>query len=276
MPVTADSTLWTADTTCVTADGRIICIDAVVAEPVGVTVTADTTLYKSDNATWPTADGGVVSGASDSLNAVAVAGGAVISADVAEAAAASDLADAVSIVSADAIEPASASDNFDAIADVTASVAEATTALDQTDAAVGAQVLFGTVDEPAAALDTLDADIVSEVVAVPGGGARYRLRRPLPVYGVGYGILPQLWGEAHGTVGVAGKSAAQIVVHADAVGACGQAGDAAATLKGLSVAAHGAVGTRGTGSGMIVKFNATATGRLDDDEAAVIAFLIAA
>jgi hypothetical protein len=65
-------------------------------------------------------------------------------------------------------------------------------------------------------------------------------------------------------------------IRAAAIGACGQAGDAAAVLKALSVAGHGAIGTRGAGEGMIVKFNGTATGRHDDDEAAVIAFLLAA
>jgi hypothetical protein len=116
-------------------------------------------------------------------------------------------------------------------------------------------------------------------VSVPGGGAGYYhppMRRPLPVYGVGYGVLPQLEGEAHGVVGVAGKSAAQILVSASAVGAGGQAGTAAVVLKGLSVAGRGAIGTHGAGAGMIVKFSGTATGRHDDDEAAVIAFLLAA
>jgi hypothetical protein len=37
MTVTADSTLWTADTQCVTADGRIVCIDADVVEAAGAT-----------------------------------------------------------------------------------------------------------------------------------------------------------------------------------------------------------------------------------------------
>jgi hypothetical protein len=212
MAVTADSTLWTADTLCVTADGRVICIDAVVAEPVNIPVTADTTLYTADNTIWPTADGGAA-GASDSVDAEVAIIGAVISADVVEA---------------------------------------------------------------ANAFDQFDAAVVGEVVAVPGGGARYRQRRPLPVYGIGHGILPQLEGEAHGVVGVAGQSAAQVLVRAAAIGACGQAGDAAAVLKTLAVTGKGAVGTRGTGSGTIVKCNGTATGQHDDDEAAVIAFLLAA
>ena len=151
-------------------------------------------------------------------------------------------------------------------------------ALDELDAAVGAQVLFGTVDE-AADCGSINSMRLSRRLAVPvdGGGAYYPpLQRPFPVVGHGYGILPQLEGEAHGVVGVVGKSAAQLLVRAAAVGACGQAGNAAVVLKGLSVAGKGAVGTRGTGAGTIMKFSGSATGRHDDDEAAVIAFLLAA
>jgi hypothetical protein len=203
MPVTADSTLWTADTVCVTADGRIICIDA----------------------------------------------------DVVEATDAFDQLDAISVVAADAIEPASA--------------------LDDLDAAVGGNVVAADVAEAAAATDSLDAAAFPAVEVAPGG-AHYPRRRPLPIVGVGYGILPQLWGEAHGVVGTVAKGEAQLLVRAVAVGVCGQVGNAAVVLNGLAVLGKGAVGTRGTGSGMIVKFNGSATGRHDDDEAAVIAFLIAA
>jgi hypothetical protein len=38
----------------------------------------------------------------------------------------------------------------------------------------------------------------------------------------------------------------------------------------------GAVGARGRGEGVIVKFSGSATGHHDDDEAAVLAFLLAA
>src|SRR5580765_726336 len=124
--VTADSSL-TADSGCWTADGRIICTPAAVVE-------AATAL--------------------EAFDAIRVAGGAVIDADLAEAAAASDQADAVSDIAADAIEAA--------------------TALDELDAAVGANVLFGAVDEAAAALDLLDADVIAaEVPVVIGGGGRY-------------------------------------------------------------------------------------------------------
>jgi hypothetical protein len=241
---------WTADTHCVTADGRIICIPATVAEPAN---------------------------AVEAFDAIVIAGGAVVDADMVEAAAASDLADAVSEVAADAIEPASALDALDAVADIAAAVDEPAAALDETDAAIGAQILSGTVDEAAAALDVLDADVISvEVPIAVGGGSHYPRRRPLPVYGAGYGVLPRLEGEAHGVVGAVGKSAAQILVGASAIGASGQVGNAAATLKGLTVASKGAVGARGRGEGVIVKFSGSATGRHDDDEAAVIAFLLAA
>ena len=214
----------------------------------------------------------------DAFDADVVAGGAVVAADVLEAAAASDLADAVSVVAADAIEAATALDGFEAVAVFAVAVDEPASALDEVVAAVGAQVLFGTVDEAAVAVDQLDAAVVGEAVSVPGGGGVGvdLPRRPFPVVGYGFGILPQLEGEAHGVVGAVGKSAAQFVVRAEAVGACGQAGNAAVVLKGLSVAGKGAIGTRGAGAGMIVKFSGTATGRHDDDEAAVIAILLAA
>jgi hypothetical protein len=249
--VTADSAVWTADTTCFTADGRIICIPAIVAEAAGAVETFD---------------------------ADVVAGGAVIDADLAEAADAADIADAVSSVSADAIEPTNALDDLDAVTDVAAAVVEATDALDDLDAiAVPAGVILADVAEAAAALDQINATVDAVEVPVDGGGAYYPpLQRPFPVVGRGYGVLPRLWGEAHGTVGAVAKGAAQLVVRADAVGACGQAGTAAVTLKGLTVAGKGAVGARGAGSGTIMKFSGSATGQHDDDEAAVIAFLLAA
>jgi hypothetical protein len=135
--VTADSTAWAADTTYVTADGRVIRIAADVVEPVRIPVTADTTLYTADS-TILTADGGAVAGATDSLDAVVQVAGAAV------------------------------------------------------------------MVEAAAALDQLDADVVAGIVSVPGG-AYYRPPRLLPVVGVGYGVLPQLEGEAHGTVGTAGS-----------------------------------------------------------------------
>ena len=133
--ITADSTLWTADTHCVTADGRVVCLDA------------------------------------------------------------------------DVLETATALDALDAVKDVAAVVVEAATAVDETDAAIGAQVLFGTVAEAAAAADVLDADVVAAEVPVSGGGYYPRPSRPFPVVGYGFGILPELGGEARGVVGVVGVGA---------------------------------------------------------------------
>lgn len=250
--VTADNTVWTADTVCVTADGRVICIPAYVAE---------------------------AASAVEGFDAEVVAGGAVISADVLEAADASDTADAIGVFAADTIEGASALDVIDAVTDVAADAIEAATAIDELDAAVGANVLFGTVDEPAGALDQLDADVDAEAGGiVDGGGAFYPpLQRPLPVYGIGYGILPQLVGEAHGVVAVAGDGVGALPdVAAEVAASVGVAGRSEAKLLRVRAAAIGACGTRGSGEGVIVKFSGTATGRHDDDEAAVIAFLLAA
>jgi hypothetical protein len=184
LSVTADSTLWTADTHCVTADGRIVCIEADVHEAAG--------------------------------------------------------------------------------------------ALDDVDAAIGAHVLSASVDEPSAALDQLDADVFPEIVAVPGG-AHYPRRRLLPVVGYGYGVLPQLEGEAHGVVGAIGAGAGLLPgIVGEASGSVGVAGRSAAQIELVRATATGAVGARGAGEGTIVKFSGTATGRHDDDEAAVIAFLLAA
>jgi hypothetical protein len=85
---------------------------------------------------------------------------------------------------------------------VDADVVEALVALDAIDAAVGANVVSATVVEPADALDQLDGAVVAGVVSIPGGGY-YRPLRPRAIEAIGYGILPQLEGEAHGEVGSA-------------------------------------------------------------------------
>jgi hypothetical protein len=233
MTVTVDTTIYTADATWPSADGFIPAhiVFAEISEPVGGHVTADTTAYSADNTTWPTADGGILGGAEDVLDALVIA---------------SD----------------------------TAVLAEA-----------------------AAAADSLDAIVIAAEVPLGGGGYAPRPLRPYPVVGVGFGILPELEGEAHGvvvvagtgvgvlpgltgeatgTVAVTGRSAAQLVVRAAAIGSGGQVGAAVAVLKGLSVVSVGFVGIRGSGSGTIMKFEAAASGRHDDDEAAMMAFLLAA
>lgn len=179
-----------------------------------------------------------------------------------------------------------------AIATVIIEAADAADVLDASVIAVGVSVLV----EAADAADFFDAEVIAAEVPL-GGGGYYPPLRPFPVEGVGFGILPELEGEAHGVVtlvgagvgivpslvgeaagsaGVAGRSAAQLVVRAAAIGTRGQAGAAVAVLKGLSVASAGVVGTRGSGSGTVVKLEGAANGRHDDDEAAMMAFLLAA
>jgi hypothetical protein len=117
-----------------------------------------------------------------------------------------------------------------------------------------------------------------------------------PVEGVGFGILPELAGEAHGgviaagiggallrnlageaagAVGAGGRSEGQLRVQAAASGARMAKGAAAAGLELLGVAGAGAVGARGSGFAVILNVEAVAIGRQDDD-AAVIAWLLAA
>ena len=67
------------------------------------------------------------------------------------------------------------------------------------------------VTEAANAADAPDARIIAAArVSV--------VLRPMPVVGVGFGVLPRLVGEAHGTVGVAGASAATLAIRGEAVG----------------------------------------------------------
>ena len=131
--------------------------------------------------------------------------------------------------------------------------------------------------EAAAAVDALDAAVEAAAVIVPvPGGAHYPRRRLLPVIGVGYGILPQLEGEAHGVVGAVGAGAGTLPgLVGEAAGSVGVTGRSAAQLF-VRARATGAGGTRGAGEGAILKFSGTATGACDDDEAAVLAFLLAA
>jgi len=143
----------------------------------------------------------------------------------------------------------------------------------------------------------LGGEVAGEVVQPPiyGGGA-WLPPRPVPVEGVGYGILPALEGEAHGVVvaastgaamlrGLAGEAAGAagaggqgngpLTVKAAASGARGAKGAAVAVL-GLEVVGAGSAGVRGKGCGVIGALEAVAAGRQDDDESAAVAWLLAA
>jgi hypothetical protein len=67
------------------------------------------------------------------------------------------------------------------------------------------------VTEAANAADALDARVIAAArVSV--------VLRPMPVVGVGYGVLPRLVGEAHGTFGFAGAGAATLRIQGEATG----------------------------------------------------------
>jgi hypothetical protein len=233
--------------------------DVNLYEPISAVVTADTTAHTADNTIWPTADGGILTGATDQVYAAVNA----------------------NVLFADLYEPVGTV----VTADITAYTAD-----NATWPTADGGILEG-------ARDFTDAEIISAIIEIPVGGARYPKRRPLPVIGTGFGILPQIEGEAFGAVivagagvgrvaefegeaagsiGVAGSSAGQLVTHAAAIGNSGQAGAAAAILKGLSVASDGAIGTRGCGLGMMPRIDGTGIAQHDDDDAAVITFLLAA
>jgi hypothetical protein len=128
------------------------------------------------------------------------------------------------------------------------------------------------------------------VVVVVGGGGYHPLERPLPVEGSGYGILPRLEGEAHGVVvGVrvatpvriepcpasAGIGAARLSIKAVAAGNHGRIGSGIVMLRAGAVGS-GVVGTHGRGSGMVANLMGTGSGQHDDDEAAAVAWMLAA
>ena len=117
---------------------------------------------------------------------------------------------------------------------------------------------------------------VAPPIFVGGGYWRPTAARPVAVEGIGYAILPEIEGEAHGLVGVAGIGAASQsrgLVGAGA-GAVGVDGRSAARLS-IKAAAIGDRGLAGSGAGVIT-LKGAAVGRHDDDEAAMIALLLAA
>lgn len=143
--------------------------------------------------------------------------------------------------------------------------------------------------------DYTDAEVIASFV--PVGGMVRPLPRPLVVEGRGYGILPELEGEAFGVVtitaagraalhltaeanghlAVAGGSLARLaIVRAVATGDRGEVGNGAATLKALTVGGTGTAVVHGAGAGTIVKFTAAAHGQHDDEDAAIMILLLAA
>ena len=89
---------------------------------------------------------------------------------------------------------------------------------------------------------------VAPPVTEGSGGYHYRPdRRPLPVEGYGYGILPQIEGEAHGVVAAVGRSIGTLPRFAgQADAAAGAAGSSTARLT-VKAAALGNAVARGRG-----------------------------
>jgi hypothetical protein len=152
-------------------------------EPVRPSVSADSLAYTADNSTWPTADGGQLS-ASDGVDGLTN----VVTAEVYEP-----------------VHPGPGADTVDYSADETswptADGGVLVGAVDDSDSLVvpaGAAIL----DEPANAVDALDAEVIAAPAA--GGGGYYRPPRPRPhpVVGYGDGELPQIEGLAIGEVGL--------------------------------------------------------------------------
>jgi len=170
-------------------------------------------------------------------------------------------------------------------------------------AAINANVLFADIYEPIGSVWTADSTLVTadsnywtadggpiegakdsteaEVISIElpvGGGVYYPRPRPRVIIGYGYGILPELGGEAIGTVGIVGHGLTSLprIVGA-ATGVIGTTAIAAGAFKGLSIESKCITGTRGNALGTIsLQLNGSAIGRHDDDEAAVITFLMAA
>jgi hypothetical protein len=232
--------------------------DVSLYEPIDAVVTADSSTPTVDSLT-PTADGGILVGATEQVYAAINA----------------------NVLFADIYEPVAAV----ITADTTAYTA---------DNATWPTADGGTLE---GARDFTDAEVIAAELPGEGGAGIVRPLRPHPIVGIGYGILPELEGEAFGavvvagsgiaklsgligaatgSVGVTGRSAGVIDIRAAAVGKHGQAGAGDAVLKAISVASDGVVGIRGSGLGMIVKLKAAATGRHDDDDAVVMTFLLAA
>jgi hypothetical protein len=153
--------------------------DVEIVEPVRPGVSADTLAYCADEAQWPTADGGLLTGADEVESLVNV-----ITAEVYEPVHPGPGADTTLYSADETVWP-------------TADGGIIEGATETVDASVNADILFGNIYEYVNATDDLDADVVAAEVPAYGG-RYYRRRRPALVYGYGFGALGALDGEAHG------------------------------------------------------------------------------
>ena len=208
-------------------------------------VGADSTVYTADNSTWPTADGGAFRVSAESVDANVIPASAVL-----EVVAAADWLDARIVSNNAIVETVLAADFLDA-------------------QAIGENAVI----ENTVASDWLDAQVISVSVPIEPGGY-YPPRKPLPIEGIGYGVLPDLVGDAHGVVIAAGiGSATSGTIAGEAAATVGIAGQATAQLA-LGAAASAGARTTGRGCGALV-IRAESRGQNNDD-AAVLALLLAA
>jgi hypothetical protein len=148
----------------------------------------------------------------------------------------------------------------------------------------------------AADIASFSGDAVQPPVVIGGGGSYYPPLRPSPITGYGFGVLPELAGEAHGgviaagigaamrrnpageaagAVGARGRSQGQLQLRAAASGARCSKGAAVAGLD-LGAGGSGAIIARGSAGAVVIgNLEAVAIGRQDDEEA-VIVWLLAA
>ena len=121
----------------------------------------------------------------------------------------------------------------------------------------------------------VSGEVIEPPILIVGG--RYsRPQWPIVVEGVGYGVLPQLEGEAFGLVVGVGSGAGNLPRSTGAgAAAVGVDGRSAARLV-IRAAASGDLGFAGSASGSIVGIKAAAIGQHHDDEIAIVALLLAA
>jgi hypothetical protein len=118
---------------------------------------------------------------------------------------------------------------------------------------------------------------IDQVVEVTAGGGGALLPRLRPVVGVGFGVLPEIEGDARGVVVVAGDGKGTLAeVSGAASGVVGIAGRGAGQLQNADAVAIGVGGVHGSGFGMVTELKATAIGQVDDSEGAAMIVLLAA
>jgi hypothetical protein len=146
---------------------------------------------------------------------------------------------------------------------------------------------FGPSAAPAADVVSISAAVIEltgqeiaaidQVVEVTAGGGRVELPRLRPIVGVGFGVLPEIEGDARGVVIVAGDGKGTLAqVGGAASGVVGTAGRGAGQLQSADAVALGVGAIHGSGFGTVMELKAIAIGQVDDSEGAAMIVLLAA